>query len=172
MSFQPTRREVSLLADSGDRTDQAGTGALRDRPANKGRCDLLPLMTVASFLKVDEEYCQVFQCITDYIYKGNPDKLIKAAQVFSEKVWETPYDAVIEASKHYEDGAKKYTDRNWEKGLPLSSFIDSGVRHLIKHIQGLDDEPHDRACLWNLFGAHWTHFNRHELIDMPFQKES
>jgi len=166
-----TRKEVYLLADSGDRTDQAGTGALRDRPANKGRCDLLPLMTIADFLNVDDDYRRVFQCFTDYIYRGDPDKLIEAARIFSGKVWETPFTAVIEVSKHYQDGAQKYPSRNWEKGLPLSSFIDSGSRHLINYLEGQTNEPHDRACLWNLFGAHWTHCNRPELIDLPFHKE-
>lgn len=30
----------------------------------------------------------------------------------------------------YEKGSRKYGDRNWEKGMPLSRFLDSAERHL------------------------------------------
>lgn len=32
---------------------------------------------------------------------------------------------LIRLSKHFEQGAKKYGERNWEKGIPIKSFIDS-----------------------------------------------
>jgi hypothetical protein len=33
------------------------------------------------------------------------------------------------------------------------------VRHLLKYMEGWDDEPHGRAFLWNMLGCHWTHQN-------------
>lgn len=60
-----------------------------------------------------------------------------------------PMGALILLSKHFEDGAKKYEDRNWEKGLPLNCFVDSGLRHIAKVMNGEDDEPHLRAAVWN-----------------------
>lgn len=52
----------------------------------------------------------------------------------------------------YERGAREYGDRNWEKGLPFSSFIDSALRHLYQFIEGKEDEDHVAACLWNIIG--------------------
>lgn len=49
-----------------------------------------------------------------------------------------------------ERGAKKYSDRNWEAGIPLSSFIDSAERHLNDFKEGKRDEDHMGQCLWNI----------------------
>jgi hypothetical protein len=51
---------------------------------------------------------------------------------------------------HYENGAKKYGDRNWEKGQPLSRYLDSASRHLNKLIAGMVDEDHAAAVVWNI----------------------
>lgn len=52
-----------------------------------------------------------------------------------------------------EDGARKYDARNWEKGIPISRFIESALRHLAKYRAGLRDEPHLSMALWNIRGA-------------------
>lgn len=46
--------------------------------------------------------------------------------------------------------AAKYEPRNWEKGMPLSEYINSMQRHLDKLKDGFEDEPHDDAVLWNI----------------------
>jgi len=51
---------------------------------------------------------------------------------------------------HYANGAKKYGDRNWEKGQPLSRYIESLERHLQKMKLGLLDEDHEAAIAWNI----------------------
>lgn len=71
----------------------------------------------------------------------------------------------------YEDGCNKYGERNWEKGIPLHCYIDSGVRHYIKFIRSDEDEPHDRAFLWNMLGALWTQQYHPECCDLPFTEE-
>jgi hypothetical protein len=53
-------------------------------------------------------------------------------------------------AKHFENGAKKYGDRNWEKGIPLSSYLDSAMRHLSNYLEGLRDEDHLAAAAWNI----------------------
>lgn len=60
-----------------------------------------------------------------------------------------PGDAYLEVCRHFEDGAIHYGGRNWEKGIPLSSFIDSIERHIAQEKMGLTDESHDRAIAWN-----------------------
>ena len=71
-----------------------------------------------------------------------------------------------ELSIHYEDGARKYEPNNWKKGLPVHCFIDSGLRHYFKWLRGDEDEPHDRAFVWNLVGAIWTMENKPEFNDI------
>ena len=89
------------LHDSGDRTDLAGTGAVRDMRPDKGRFDLMPF--------------------------------------FGEQ----------QVAIHMEHGAIKYDARNWEKGLPLWNFLDSGLRHGKECAAGCIEERHDRAWAWN-----------------------
>ena len=53
-------------------------------------------------------------------------------------------------AKLLQRGAEKYNDRNWEKGMPLSVYMDSGMRHLFKFLEGHRDEDHLTAAIWNL----------------------
>ena len=53
-------------------------------------------------------------------------------------------------AKHLETGAAHYGDRNWEKGQPLSRFMDSALRHIVKYMAGFRDEDHLAAARWNL----------------------
>jgi hypothetical protein len=74
---------------------------------------------------------------------------------------------------HLENGANKYGDRNWEKGQPLSRYIDSALRHTYKLLQGFVDEDHASAARWNLAAfIHTQEMIRRgklpkELDDMP-----
>jgi len=52
---------------------------------------------------------------------------------------------------HYEGGAKKYNPWNWILGQPLSRYIDSAMRHLNNIKDGLTDEDHESAVVWNIF---------------------
>ena len=61
--------------------------------------------------------------------------------------------ALFRLARHYENGAVKYGDRNWEKGQPISRYLDSAIRHIYKHLEGYRDEDHLSAGAWNLMGA-------------------
>lgn len=50
----------------------------------------------------------------------------------------------------YERGATKYGDRNFEKGMPLSRFLDSAERHIAQYKMGKKDEDHLGQAAWNL----------------------
>ena len=50
---------------------------------------------------------------------------------------------------HFENGAKKYGDHNWQKGQPLMRYMDSAIRHLYAYIEGNRDEDHMAAAAWN-----------------------
>lgn len=82
-----------------------------------------------------------------------------------------PACALLRLAKHYEEGAKKYTDRNWEKGIPMSVMIDSGMRHLLKYMDGQTDEDHLCAAAWNIIGAMWMEEKKPKLQDIPSRIE-
>jgi hypothetical protein len=64
-----------------------------------------------------------------------------------------PALAMTRLARHFEKGAAKYGDRNWEQGIPLSRFLDSALRHLFAYLAGRDDEDHLVAAAWNLLTA-------------------
>lgn len=67
-----------------------------------------------------------------------------------------PFYPLERLAQHYENGAIKYEDRNWEKGQPISQYLDSALRHLNKLNNGDVDEDHAAATVWNVFAFMWT----------------
>jgi len=61
-----------------------------------------------------------------------------------------PARAMAKLAKHFEEGAARYGDRNWERGQPLSRYMDSALRHAFRHLKGDRDEEHAVAAAWNL----------------------
>jgi hypothetical protein len=61
-----------------------------------------------------------------------------------------PY-SIKRLAQHFENGAAKYGDRNWEKGQPLHVYIDSALRHGFCVSAGMQDEDHAAAAAWNWF---------------------
>ena len=157
---------MSEIKDSGNRTE-FGTGAVRDIQGDKGRCDLLPLGVVARLYSCESN--EVLHSINNFMESGDEEFLINAIETFAKLEFESINHLILEVSMHYKQGAEKYGERNWEKGIPLHSYIDSGVRHFLKHIDGQTDERHDRAFVWNMLGAIWTMEHRPEMIDIPFE---
>ena len=82
-----------------------------------------------------------------------------------------PWAALMEVAKHCENGSRKYGEHNVDKGLPISSFMDSAMRHLAKHIDGWIDEPHLISAAWNILWAIQTEIKHPELIDIPWKDE-
>ncbi len=80
-----------------------------------------------------------------------------------------PWLAIMEVSKHCENGAKKYGEHNVDKGIPVHSLMDSGMRHAAKFLDGQDDEDHLVAACWNFLWALQMDMNGDpELCDVPW----
>ncbi len=62
--------------------------------------------------------------------------------------------AMHRIAKHYEGGAVKYGDRNWEKGQPIMRYLDSAERHInnlkMALLLGEQTEDHAAAIIWNI----------------------
>lgn len=157
-----------MIKDSGERRRFA-SGAVRDMGENgkKGRCDLLPLSTIAELLNDS-----TFDNIEAFQRYGDTDYLELVILNFSISVFGDRNTAMLEVAKHYEEGALKYSERNWERGIPTHCYIDSAVRHYLKFRRGDKDERHDRAFLWNLMCCIWTCDNRPECNDYPLIDDS
>lgn len=78
-----------------------------------------------------------------------------------------PMCALLRISRHMENANTHYPERNWEKGLPMHSMIDSALRHLAKYMDGQMDEDHLCAAATNLLMALWTEEKRPEMQDIP-----
>lgn len=156
---------IPEIKDSGERR-QFDTGAVRDIQEGKGRCDLMPLDVV---VEVGECWDQWHKDILLLTYKfqstGCTGYLYAVLNCFGFKVFSDPQTMLLEVAKHFEDGAKKYGENNWQKGIPVRCYIDSAVRHYLKYLRGDKDEPHDRAFCWNILCAIWTCNHKPELND-------
>ena len=82
-----------------------------------------------------------------------------------------PWAAIMEVSKHCENGALKYGEHNVDKGIPTHSFLDSAARHMAKYLDGWDDEPHLLAAAWNLLWAIQMEQKHPEMVDTPWKGE-
>ena len=80
-----------------------------------------------------------------------------------------PWAAIMEVSKHCEDGAKKYGEHNVDRGIPTSSLCDSGMRHLAKYLDGWTDENHLVAAAWNLLWAIEMVQKHPECVNTPWR---
>ena len=82
--------------------------------------------------------------------------MLEAVLQFSTEFDNSVYTMLLEVSIHFEQGAQKYGENNWQKGIPVHCYIDSAIRHYLKYKRGDDDERHDRAFVWNVLCAIWT----------------
>lgn len=147
-----------MIKDSGNRR-QFESGAVRDITEGKGRCDLLPLDVIAEVYS-EPVFCRLYNFTVD----GDVAWLYEALALSMPKFgsYSTMF---LEVSKHFEDGCAKYGENNWRKGIPARCYIDSAVRHLLKWIRNDDDEPHERAFVWNVLCCIWTCQHKPELND-------
>lgn len=168
---------MAELIDSGNRKEFS-TGAVRDIHEGKGRCDLLPLDVIDQWLfdyaiwetnrtEGIDSLPETLTSIDHFMNANTVAPLYLALCKFVDEAFcHDLSEALLELAKHYEDGAKKYSDNNWKLGIDLHCYIDSAIRHYIKWLRGDDDEPHARAVLWNLVGAIWTFKHKPELDDI------
>jgi hypothetical protein len=153
------------IKDSGARREFE-TGAVRDIQEGKGRCDLLPLDVIAAQLQ-DSILWFVYRFTTT----GNTHHLFRVLDECCTRFkFDNASTMYLEVSKHFEDGCKKYGENNWRKGIPAHCYVDSAVRHYLKCLRGDNDEPHDRAFVWNILCCIWTCENLPELNE--YNKEN
>ena len=139
-----------MIVDSGKRVEFT-SGAVRDVSEGRGRCDLMPLQVISNMFVGDA----IIYNLGRYQQTKNTLELYKALSECS-KIFKNTADMCLELAIHFEEGCKKYGERNWEKGIPVDRYIDSAVRHYLKYLRGDTDERHDRALVWTICCLIWT----------------
>ena len=89
--------------------------------------------------------------------------------VRSDTFEEFRYDLVSpiglrEVARACAEGAEKYGDWNWEKGMPVNDLLNHAIAHIYGFLSGDRSEPHLGHAAWNLLAAiHsealWPHLN-------------
>lgn len=153
-----------MIKDSGERVSFE-TGAVRDIQDDKGRFDLMPLEFVSVIVlkgvsdKSKKEHIfnklEKFQDETDDYMKYQILVGVLGQFIFAYYD-DDAVEAMLELSIHFREGAEKYGEDNWKKGIPEWSYFSSAVRHLLKCIRGDEDENHKRAFMWNIMCLMWT----------------
>lgn len=173
-------KAAMTIKDSGTRREFE-TGAVRDIQEGKGRCDLLPLDVVAEYFlkgnyapdpKRSENRYWTLLNIDNFKRSGVVDYLYSVIATFCAEAYDYTPTMFLEVAKHFEEGAKKYGEYNWQKGIPTHCYIDSAVRHYLKYLRGDTDEPHDRAFVWNILCCIWTCKHKPELNDYAACEDS
>jgi hypothetical protein len=160
----------NIKVDSNAEVNTFGDGAVRSSKKGKGRYDLIPgcvMVDVISSLSgtinhMTDNYIRSYKSILlKSIYKRNWVGAITVLTVLGYCNEKTPneIDAFNKMQKdlalHYENGAEIYGENNWKKGIPIESFISSGIRHTQQYLSGLTDEPHLISAIWNFCNAAW-----------------
>lgn len=72
-----------------------------------------------------------------------------------------PKRGIRRLARHFENGAVKYGDNNWRKGINMHCYLDSVIRHAFDYLDGDRSEDHLAAVAWNAICAMHTE----EMID-------
>lgn len=51
------------------------------------------------------------------------------------------------------EGASKYSDYNWERGMPAQDMLNHAIRHIYMFLGGDRSEDHLGHAAWNVMGA-------------------
>lgn len=148
-----------MILDSGVR-HEFSTGAVRDLTEGKGRPTLMPLGVVAKLLDSLTGGDYIMREIALFADNQDTVNLYRALSTFAVMAFDGSTETMIlETSKHFEAGAKKYGEvngvPNWQLGIPVNCYLDSAIRHYLKYRRGDKDENHHLAFVWNIMCCVW-----------------
>lgn len=144
-----------MIKDSGERRSFT-TGAVRDIQEGKGRPTLMPLQVAARLMDSLTEKDYVIEELAWFMQYRTTANLYHALTAFAAFAYGYSTETMLlEVSKHFEEGARKYGDHNWQKGIPVECYMDSAIRHYLKFKRGDRDEPHAAAFVWNVMCCIW-----------------
>lgn len=145
-----------MILDSGTRKTFA-SGATRDVQEGKGRPTLIPLEVASNMIggHLTGGDC-ILHNIQAFLKTKKTTYLYSVLRSFADIAFGGSVETMLlEVAIHFEQGAKKYGEGNWQKGLPVDCYMDSALRHYWKYRRGDKDEPHHRSFVWNIMCCVW-----------------
>jgi len=97
-----------------------------------------------------------------------PTGAVRDASAGKPEITQIYPPAILRLAQRGTDGARKYDDYNWTKGIPLKTYVDSLYRHLSAYQMGDTSEDHLSAVMWNAMGLMYT---EDRLADGTFDPE-
>jgi hypothetical protein len=82
-----------------------------------------------------------------------------------------PAEAMERVGAHYRNGAVRYGDHNWQRGIPASECLESLCRHVEKVAKGDTSEDHLSAIVFNAAAImYYEQRSMTEVLDLPHHK--
>jgi len=75
---------------------------------------------------------------------------VRSADLSGKRFDLIPYSAVERLSEVLHEGAEKYGENNWKKGMPVNDIVAHAIRHLFLYLEGQHNEDHIGHALCNL----------------------
>jgi len=84
--------------------------------------------------------------------------MYESGAVRSSDAEQTRYDLITPVglaavARACAEGAQKYGDFNWEKGMPANDMLNHAIRHLYMFLGGDRSEDHLGHAAWNVMAA-------------------
>ncbi len=76
--------------------------------------------------------------------------------------------ALLRIAATHKEGADKYGDHNWRRGLPFSDTLNHAMHHLVQYMQGDRTEDHLAHAAWNLHAVMEMEATRPDQDDLYF----
>lgn len=70
------------------------------------------------------------------------------------------------------EGAVKYGEKNWQKGLSESNLINHALAHLHQYLAGDRKEDHIAHLTWNFYTLMWMQEKRPDLMDITLPQKN
>lgn len=74
--------------------------------------------------------------------------------------------AIRRIAETYGEGALKYDDHNWRKGMPISTCLNHALAHIFAYMTGDESEGHLEHAAWNLMAVMHFEETQPELFDL------
>lgn len=79
--------------------------------------------------------------------------------------------AMKRLAETYAEGAEKYDDHNWLKGMPFSQTMNHALKHCFQYLSGDRSEDHLAHAAWGLLAMLEFDETRPELNDFFYQEK-
>lgn len=134
-----------------------------------GQERMCPKKDVMSYVDVERAYAYLNGLDIDVVQRTFDTGAVRDNSDGKGRFDLLPWGAIWEVAKHSQRGANHYGAHNVDKGIPTSCLLDSGIRHVCRHLCGDVDEPHLVAAAWNLLWAVQMCITHPELVDTPWK---